>query len=165
MVKLEIERKFLLKSLPNIKPSQSVEIDQYYLKNSSGIWERARTWISDNGDIKYIHTIKKSVSKGVNMEDEYFMTEEDYLTFKNKCHLSGSDSRFIKKIRYIYPNGDLYWEVDQFDNGYQLIIAEIEIPIKSYKLVIPDFIKEVMLLEVTGLKQFNNRNLSLKINI
>lgn len=165
MVKLEIERKFLLKSLPNIKPSQSIEIDQYYLKNSSGIWERARTWISDNGDTKYIHTIKKSVSKGVNMEDEYFMSEEDYTSFKNRCHLPGSDSRFIKKIRYIYPSGDLYWEVDQFDNGYHLIVGEIEIPTKGYKLTIPDFIKEVMLLEVTGLKQFNNRNLSLKINI
>lgn len=165
MVKLEIERKFLLKSLPKIKPSESVEIDQYYLKNSHGIWERARTWVSDNGDIKYIHTVKKTISKGVNMEDEYLMSEEQYLDFKNKCNLPKSDSRFIKKIRYIFPSGDLYWEVDQFDNGYQLIVAEIETPTKGYKLTIPDFIKEVMLLEVTGLKQFNNKNLSLKINI
>jgi len=28
---------------------------------------------------------------------------------------------------------------------------------------LPEFIKEVSLLEVTGLKQFNNRSLSLKI--
>ena len=32
-MKLEIERKFLLKSLPNIKFDQAVKIDQYYFKN------------------------------------------------------------------------------------------------------------------------------------
>ena len=76
----------------------------------------------------------------------------------------GNDgSRFINKVRYIYKDGDLKWEVDLFDNGYKLIIAEIEIPKKRYKLNIPDFIKDVLLLEVTGLKQFSNRNLSLNI--
>jgi CYTH domain-containing protein len=163
-MKLEIERKFLLKSLPKTDPKQKVEIDQYYLKNSSGIWERARTWNSSNGDSKFIHTIKKNVSKGVNIEDEYDMTLEQFNDFKEKCLTSPSESRFIKKVRHIYPDGNLYWEVDEFDNDYKLIIAEIEIPKKTFKLTIPNFIKEVMLLEVTGMKQFNNRNLSLKIS-
>jgi len=70
-MKLEIERKFLLKSLPKINPLQSVDIDQYYFKNSSSIWERARTWKTSDDEIKYIHTVKKNVSKGVNIEDEY----------------------------------------------------------------------------------------------
>ena len=163
-MKIEIERKFLLKSLPKITPQQSIKIDQYYLKNSSGIWERARTWESSLGETKYIHTIKKSVSKGVNIEDEHFMTSQEFKEFKNKCLKSTTESKFIEKVRHIYPDGDLFWEVDIFGNGYELIIAEIEIPKKTYKLTLPDFIKEVNLLEVTGLKQFSNRNLSLKIN-
>ncbi len=163
-MKLEIERKFLLKSLPKIDATQKVEIDQYYLKNSSGIWERARTWNSSNGDSKFIHTVKKNVSKGVNIEDEYDMTIDQFNDFKTKCLNSPKESKFIKKIRHIYPDDQLYWEVDEFDNGYKLIIAEIEIPKKTFKLTIPNFIKEVMLLEVTGMKQFNNRNLSLKIS-
>lgn len=163
-MKIEIERKFLLKSLPLVPFDQSVEIDQYYLKNSSGIWERARTWISSNGESKFIHTIKKSVSKGVNLEDEYLMSELDYNSFKNRCLLGTSESRFIKKIRYIYNDGPLYWEVDVFSNDYRLIIAEIEIPKKTYKITIPSYIKDVLLMEVTGFKQFNNRNLSLKID-
>lgn len=163
-MKLEIERKFLLKSLPKIDATQKVEIDQYYLKNSSGIWERARTWNSSNGESKFIHTVKKNVSKGVDIEDEYDMTFDQFNDFKTKCLSSSNESRFIKKVRYIYPDGQLYWEVDEFDNGYKLIIAEIEIPKKTFKLTIPNFIKEVMLLEVTGMKQFNNRNLSLKIS-
>jgi len=163
-MKIEIERKFLLKSLPKISPQQSIKIDQYYLKNSSGVWERARTWESSLGETKYIHTIKKSVSKGVNIEDEHFMTLKQFTEFKNKCLKSTTESKFIEKVRHIYPDGDLFWEVDIFGNGYELIIAEIEIPKKTYKLTLPDFIKEVNLLEVTGLKQFSNRNLSLKIN-
>jgi CYTH domain-containing protein len=163
-MKLEIERKFLLKSLPQKTPDQSVDIEQFYFKNSSGIWERARTWFSSNGDKKYIHTIKKNVSKGVNIEDEYLMTENDFQKFRDNCFKLNAESRHIKKVRHIYKDGDLFWEVDEFKDNYQLIIAEIEIPKKTFKVEMPDYIKDVFLLEVTGLKQFNNRNLSLKIN-
>lgn len=162
MPQIEIERKFLLKSLPNIQPIDSVKIDQFYLKNSSGIWERVRKWESKFG-VRYIHTIKKSISKLENLEDEKDIPRSEYVDFKQKCFTS-KNSRFIKKIRHIYPDGDLKWEVDEFDNGYHLIIAEIEIPNKTFKLKIPDFIQEVSLLEVSGLKQFSNRNLSLDIN-
>ena len=34
-MKLEIERKFLLKSIPTIKADQVVEIEQFYFKNES----------------------------------------------------------------------------------------------------------------------------------
>jgi CYTH domain-containing protein len=42
-------------------------------------------------------------------------------------------------------------------------VAEIEIPTKNHKVNIPNFIADKLLLEVTGLKQFSNRNLSNKI--
>lgn len=163
-MKIEIERKFLLKSLPKNSPEQSVDIEQFYLKNKSGIWERARTWFSSNGDKKYIHTIKNNVSKGVNIEDEHLMEEIDFLKFRDNCFKINVESRQIKKVRHIYRDGDLFWEIDEFKDDYQLIIAEVEIPKKNFELTIPNFIKEVMLLEVTGMKQFNNRNLSLKIS-
>lgn len=159
---LEIERKFILKALPTIEPDDRLSIDQYYWKNSGGIWERVRTYHSDKYGDKWVHTIKKSVSKGVNLEEERDLTYQEFEDFKSKC-LSNDDSKFINKVRYIYKDGDLKWEVDLFDNGYKLIIAEIEVPKKRYKLNIPDFIKDVLLLEVTGLKQFSNRNLSLNI--
>lgn len=161
-MKLEIERKFLLKSVPDIKPVEIIKIEQFYFKNSKGIWERARSWHSDKNGMKYIHTVKKSVSKGVNLEDEYYMTSEQFQEFKNHC-FSCDEYRHISKERWIYPDGPLFWEVDVFNSGYNLIIAEIEIPIKSYKLTIPDFIKDKMLLEVTEMKQFSNRSLSKKI--
>ncbi len=162
MSKYEIERKFLLKSLPYLDPIDSIEIDQFYLKNASGIWERVRKWNSNEG-IKYIHTIKKNISKGVNLEDEKLISETKYLNFKDQCYNSKKESKSIKKIRHIFKDSNLVWEVDEFDNGYKLIVAEVEIPKMSYKLTIPKFIKNVMLMEVTGLKQFSNRSLSIDI--
>lgn len=162
-MKLEIERKFLLKSMPDIKPAEIIKIEQYYLKNDSGIWERARSWASNKNEIKFIHTIKKSVSKGVNLEDEYYMTENEFNQFKKSCFIS-NDSKFLSKERWIYPDGDFLWEVDKFINNHYLIIAEIEIPTKRFKINIPNFIADQLLLEVTDLKQFSNRSLSNKIN-
>ncbi len=162
MSKIEIERKFLLKSLPIPPPTDSIKIDQFYLKNSSGIWERVRKWEGKEG-IKYIHTIKKSISKIENLEDEKDVPLDFYNKFVNKCLSGKFDSKFINKVRHLYYDKDLIWEVDEFDNGYKLIIAEVEIPIKTFKLKIPDFIREVLLLEVSGMKQFSNRSLSLTI--
>lgn len=158
---LEIERKFLLKTLPDKNPDDIIIIDQYYYRNKKGIWERARTYHSDKYGDKYIHTIKKSISKSVNIEDEKELTKSEYDDFVNICK-SDTNSKFIVKNRYVYNESDVKWEVDVF-NGYSLIIAEVEIPKKNYKLFIPNYIKDVLLLEVTGLKQFSNRNLSINL--
>ena len=163
MSHLEIERKFLLKSLPKKDYDDKYLIDQYYWKNRSNIWERARTYHSEKSGDSYIHTVKKSVSKGVNMEDEKILTKEEYELFKDRC-LNDPDSRYISKERYIYKFGDLKWEVDNFDNGYRLIVAELEIPKKTYRVALPEYISEVLLMEVTGLKQFSNRSLSIKMS-
>ena len=162
-MKLEIERKFLLKAMPDIPPTEIVKIDQYYFKNLSGTWERARSWDSNINGKSYIHTVKKSVSKGVNLEDEKLMTEKEFNKFVKKCKSDTSEARFITKERWIYPDANLYWEVDMFNSGHHLIVAEIEIPTKNHKVNIPKFIEDKLLLEVTGLKQFSNRNLSNKM--
>lgn len=162
-MKLEIERKFLLKAMPNKEPDDVFLIDQYYLKNKEGIWERARTYHSEKSGDTYIHTIKKSVSKGVNIENEKELTKEQFEDFKNNCLSGKFESQFIKKVRHVYKEGDLKWEVDKFESGYTLIMAEIEIPKKNFKINFPNYISEVLLLEVTDLKQFSNRSLSLKI--
>lgn len=165
-LKLEIERKFLLKSMPDIEVSEIIKIEQYYLKNSRGIWERARSCESNIHGMSYIHTIKRNVGKGINEEDEHFLSAEEFNKFRDRC-LKSIESRYIQKERWIYPHpySDLVWEVDIFRSGHHLIVAEIEVPTKSYRLILPEFIKEKLLLEVTGLKQFSNKNLSNRINI
>ena len=163
MEKIEIERKYLLKAMPKKAPDEKITIDQWYWKNKNNIWERARTYHSDvNGDT-WIHTIKRSIGKGISMEDEKSLTLEEYQKFVNQCLEKNSESRYISKERWIYKEGNLKWEVDKFKEC-NLVIAEIEIPKKNYPLNVPDFIASLILLEVTDLKQFSNRSLSLKLN-
>jgi len=157
---IEIERKFLLKAIPDLEPVETIEIFQWYRKNSKGIWERARSCYSDKRGFYFVHTIKKTIGKGINEEDEKLITSDEFNKFIEKCKNPKSQSRYISKERLIYPHGDLKWEVDVFNNGHHLIVAEIEIPTEDYDLDIPEFIKDKMLLEVTGMKQFSNKNLS-----
>ena len=159
---IEIERKFLVKSLPKRDPDSIYDIKQYYSKNEWGIWERARTYHSEQKGERYIHTIKKNLSKGVNIEDEKEISQSEYQDFINNC-MTKSDSRWIEKFRYEYIDNDLKWEVDVFGFDYKLIIAEVELPTKNFDLKIPKFMEDIILLEVTGMKQFNNRSLSLKL--
>ncbi len=62
-MKLEIERKFIVSSLPKKEPDNVFNIEQFYIKNEKGICERARTYHSDTTGDLYIHTVKKSISK------------------------------------------------------------------------------------------------------
>ena len=158
---IEIERKFLLKSMPDLKPTEVIKIEQWYFKNHEGIWERARYCNSNIKGKYYIHTIKTTISKGVNMEDEHPLTKEEFNLFVENCKKEGVESRSISKKRCIYQQDKLKWEVYKFDG--HLIIAEIEIPEQDYEVIIPEYIKKRVIIEVTGIKQFSNKNLSNKI--
>jgi CYTH domain-containing protein len=162
-MKLEIEKKFLLKSIPEKSPDEIIKIDQWYNKNNSNIWERARKCESSINGTYYIHTIKKTISKGVNLEDEKELSKSEYDSFVKNCKTGLTESRFITKERYVYNIDSLKWEVDIFHSGHHLVIAELEIPKKTFKYKMPLFILDKLLLEVTGLKQFSNKNLSNKI--
>lgn len=157
---IEIERKFLLKSIPNKTPDEIIEIFQWYYKNEQGIWERVRSCYSDVKGFYFTHTIKKSISPGVNQEDEKSITSDDFNEFVQKCKTG--QSKYISKERLVYVDGELKWEVDVFNNGHHLIVAEVELPEEDYPVVVPKFIKDKLLMEVTGMKQFGNRNLSNK---
>ena len=160
---IEIERKFLLKSMPENQPTEIIKIDQFYFKNKEGIWERARQCDSNTNGKKWIHTIKNRISDFSNEEIEKELTKKEFDKFKNRCYKWRANSKHIKKERWIYPDGDLKWEVDLFKDRCHLIVAEIEIPTEDYEIKIPDFINKKLLMEVTGLKQFSNRSLSIKL--
>ena len=160
---IEIEKKFLLKAMPDVLPTEVVKIDQFYFKNKEGVWERVRQWNSNLYGKRWIHTIKTKISDFSNEEIEKDITKLEYEEFKKGCRQKKSNSRYIKKERWIYPDGDLYWEVDIFKDKCHIIIAEIEIPSEDYDLNIPEFISKKTLLEVTGQKLFSNRSLSIKL--
>jgi len=160
---IEIERKFLLKSLPDTEPQDKIKISQYYYKNTEGIWERAREMDSKTKGKKYVHTIKTRISDMSNDEQEREMTKVEFLNFRKRCMKYPGNAKLLKKIRHVYVDGDLKWEVDLFMQAATLVIAEVEIPSEDHDLLIPDFITKKMLLEVTAMKQFGNRSLANKI--
>jgi len=159
---IEIERKFLLKALPEIKPVEIIKIDQFYFKNGD-IWERARQCDSNINGKKWVHTIKKRISDLSNEEIEKEISKKEFEKFKKDCYKWRGNSKHIKKERWVFPDGSMKWEVDLFKDRCHLIIAEIEIPTEDYDLKIPEFINKKLLMEVTGLKQFTNRSLSIKL--
>jgi|LauGreDrversion4_2_1035121.scaffolds.fasta_scaffold54239_4 hypothetical protein len=160
---IEIERKFLLKAMPDLIPTDIIKIDQFYFKNNKGVWERVRQYNSNVTGLKWIHTIKNRINELSNEEIEKEISKKEYDKFKTKCYANKLNARHIRKERWIYPDGNLKWEVDLFKDNYHLIIAEIEIPSEDYNLVLPEFISKKSLLEVTGMKQFSNRSLSIKL--
>lgn len=160
---IEIERKFLLKSLPDIEPVDKIKIWQYYYKNSEGIWERARQMDSKVKGKKFVHTVKTRISDMSNDEQEKELTKAEFLSFRRRCIKYPGSSKVLKKIRHVYADGELKWEVDLFTESATLIIAEVEIQSEDYDLQIPDFILKKMLLEVTSMKQFGNRSLANRI--
>jgi len=159
---IEIERKFLLRSIPDKKAVEIIKIKQWYLK-SGGVWERARSMESNKSGTKWVHTIKTRISDLSNMEEERSMTKKEFEEFIKKCKSSPGSAKYIAKERRVYRDGVLKWEVDFFSQKCHVIIAEIEIPSEDYDLQIPEFIQKKALLEVTGMKQFSNRSLANRI--
>ena len=66
-------------------------------------------------------------------------------------------TRFIKKVQ-----GKLKWEVDVYED-LDLVVAELEIPSRKFKIKIPRFISDVLIMDVTKFSEFTNRSLSEKI--
>lgn len=118
---MEIERKFLVKSLPeNLEEYPCHAIEQGYLCTSPVVRIRRQ-------DDAYILTYKSS---GMLAREEYNLPldETSYLHLKAKV-----DGNVISKKRYVIPQGDgLNIELDIFQEPFQgMILAEVEFPSKE----------------------------------
>lgn len=152
---MEIERKFLLKSIPdNIDEYDSVTIEQAYISTSPVIRIRLKA-NKKNASEKYILTMKSS---GLMSRQEYEM-EISKEEFNNL--LSKVDGNLIQKTRYLIPlENSLTLELDVFSGIFQgLIIGEIEFPDEeSAKKYTP---LDILSKEVTFENTFHNSTLSL----
>lgn len=163
-INLEIERKFLLKKIPKEviekykKGLQVLDIIQYYFF-INGVWQRYRVVKSNSKKTKFIHTIKKSISHGIFEEDERTIREKEFLE-KKKEHKK--NYAVIRKKRYAIKYKGLKFEVDVYLD-LSLVILEVELPKLNHSFEFPDGLFEEIIIEATGMKQFSNFNLALKI--
>ena len=163
----EIERKFLIKKLPEIIYDEIVHIEQYYLKTGDGFSDRIRKSESREG-IFYLRTKKTRTANRVNKENEKEISENKFNKLKKKAISK------IEKYRHIKQDGEYKWEIDLFKN-LDLVIGEIEIVVKGEENLteisnqinsfpLPEFIVENLIMEVSDFKPFSNKRLAIPIN-
>jgi len=149
----EIERKYLLSGAPAMpSPVEVYEIDQGYLPGVR-LLERLRRQQSRNGGVKFFRTVK--VGSGVirlELEDE-----TDERTFAHLWQLT--EGRRLRKRRYVVADGEARWEIDEFVDR-DLWLAELEIPRADTPIRIPDWLRPVLVREVTTERAYTNRNLA-----
>ena len=147
MKSYEIERKFLVKALPeNLDSFPSSQIEQGYLCTEPVVRIRRQ-------DEEYWLTYK---SKGLMVREEYNLplTAEAYSHLKSKV-----DGKLISKRRYRIPFGRYTIELDLFASPLpDLILAEVEFPSEEEALQFqgPEWFGE----DVTSSPKYHNSNLS-----
>ena len=147
---MEIERKYLIKTLPdNLNIVESRLLEQGYLCTEPVVRIRR-----DNDD--FVLTYK---SKGLMIREEYNLplTEEAYEHLKEKV-----DGRLISKTRHVIPlENELFIELDIFHGDLEpLMLAEVEFPDEesANAFVAPEWFGE----DVTFSSTYHNSNLSKK---
>lgn len=147
MENMEIEKKFMVKKLPDLEKYDRHIITQAYLCTDPTVRIRRQ-------DDDYYMTYK---GKGLLAHEEYNLplTKEGY-----EHLLTKADGYVISKTRYLIPiKNNLTVELDVFDKPFApLIMAEVEFPdMETANAYQPE---SWLGVEVTGRKEFSNSNMS-----
>jgi CYTH domain-containing protein len=145
----EIERKYLLRALPErVLTADSLEIDQGYIPGVR-INERIRRTRGADG-VRYYRTMKLGTGMDrLELEDE---TTEQF--FQATWPLTRGAR--VWKRRYLVPEGELVWEIDEFLDRSGLWLAEVELDHVDQVVTIPDWLAPVVVREVTFEKEYTN---------
>ena len=145
---MEIERKFLVKTLPsNLRQYKKSYIEQGYLSISPEVRVRSK-------DNKYYMTVK---GEGNISRPEYEIQISKDVYIELSSHIQGN---VLCKDRYFITIGDHTAELDIYINFNDLIVIEVEFDsIQSADdFIVPDWFGN----EVTKDKDFKNKNLSMR---
>jgi CYTH domain-containing protein len=150
---IEIERKYLLTALPeHARAHPSIEIDQGYIPGKV-ILERIRRSRMPDGT-RYYRTLK--AGSGIErMEIE----EETTVEFFEAVWPLTRGAR-VHKRRYLVPEGDVTWEVDEFLDRPGFWLAEVELERADQVVTIPAWLAPAMDREVTTERGYTNRALA-----
>ena len=145
---MEVERKFLVRELPDLDDVASDEIEQGYLATGSDGEVRVRR----KGD-KLVLTAKR----GSGLSRDEAEVDLDQASFDELWPLT--EGRRLRKRRHVLPRGDLAIELDVYEGQLEgLRVAEIEFPSEEVANAFdpPDWLGE----EVTGDHRYLNETLA-----
>jgi CHAD domain-containing protein/CYTH domain-containing protein len=149
---LEIERKYLLRALPEHALAwPHREIEQGYVPGQR-LAERLRH-VRIDGSERFYRTVK--AGNGVartELEDE--TTQH---IFETMWPLT--EGRRVHKRRYAVADGAHVWEIDEFTDR-ELILAEVELPDTDTIVEPPEWLAPYVVREVTGEPEYLNLNLA-----
>jgi adenylate cyclase len=149
----EIERKYLLTCLPGrVSTAPALEIDQGYIPGER-IKERVRRSRSSEG-VRYYRTLKRGA--GIEREEIEEETTEEF--FMAVWPLTRGAR--VQKRRYLVPDRNVVWEIDEFLDRAGLWLAEVELDHVDQPVVIPDWLVPCLAREVTDEREFTNRALA-----
>jgi len=159
---LEIERVFLLSRMPELPPDVDVvKIEQGYLPDGgtgeTGALEgRVRRTTRRGSEVRCFHTVKKGLGLVRTEEERELPVVEFELLWPSTV------GRRISKTRHKVKAGDLTWEIDRFD-GIDLVLAEVELPSEETESPMPEWLKPVVVREVTEEPEFRNFNIARRL--
>lgn len=149
---VEIERKYLLDSLPELPPGAQVkEIMQGYLPGRRLV-ERLRRVREGEGE-RYYRTMK--LGSGVARTE----VEEECGAELFETLWPLTEGRRVTKRRYVVDDGALTWEIDEFTDR-DLVLAEVELPSAEVVPDLPSWLAPAVVREVTGEAEYVNANLA-----
>ena len=150
---VEIERKYLLRSLPQMPAAEDVlDVDQGYIPGVN-VRERVRRQRSRSGTTRFFRTIKM----GVGVVRTELEDETDERTFNAMWPLT--EGRRVRKRRHVVRHGEDVWEIDEFLDR-QLVLAELELDREDAPITMPDWLRAVLEREVTHDPGYTNRSLA-----
>ncbi len=134
-------------------------IIQYYLRSSKKVTRRLRVLRAfGSTEYKYIHTIKKNISSGINEEDENEISLSQYQEWGSSVYRDMSKDP-ICKTRYTFKYDNQVFELDMFEEALEgLVVLEIELDSMDEKIKLPDFLNVEK--EVTSDERYRNSKLA-----
>jgi CHAD domain-containing protein/CYTH domain-containing protein len=149
---LEIERKFLLRRLPeSAQEVPGVEIEQGWLPGTRVVerWRKVRA----SGEPICYRTVKSG--QGLTRVELEEKTSSEL--FEHIWPLT-EGRRVVKRRRRVAAEG-VTWEIDEFLDR-ELVLAEVELPSQDAAIEVPEWLRPYVVREVTGDPEYSNRKLA-----
>ena len=159
---LEIERVYLLSRLPDLPPDAMVyRLEQGYLPDPTAtdakgqLEGRLRRTVKHDGSVIYTHTIKHGAGL-IRQETERALTQQEFDQLWPQ-----TEGRRLTKTRYFVTADEQLWAVDDFD-CLDVVMAEAELTTPETKVTLPDWLRAVLVREVTEEPEYRSYSLAVR---
>ena len=151
---VEIERKYLLSSLPDRVRTSPVKVKEIWQGWIPGerLQERLRR-VKDAKGERFFRTVK--LGRGIERIEVEEETPADL--FEKMWPLT--EGRRVQKRRYVIEENGFTWELDEFTDRH-LFLAEVELPSATTPVELPGWLAPHVVREVTGEDAWVNVNLA-----